>query len=109
MALAAMMLICLTLGVAGCSQSTVNDPADRPAASDRETRTAEPRWSIGWSRLKPGMDPVDVLDLLDEPKHVKVSRINTTWYYSDRQADGPYVVFGTREMRVESWRAPKAP
>jgi hypothetical protein len=61
---------------------------------------------VGWSQLKGGMDAVEVLSLLDEPRHIKVTKINTTWYYSDRRAEGPHVVFGTRQMRVERWRPP---
>jgi hypothetical protein len=53
------------------------------------------------------MDAVEVLSLLDEPRHVKVTKVNTTWYYSDRRFEVPHVVFGTREMRVERWRSPK--
>lgn len=64
------------------------------------------RFSVGWNQLESGMNPVQVLSVLDEPTDVRITRVNTFWYYSDRGADGPHVVFGTRDMRVERWRAP---
>ena len=48
------------------------------------------------------------VSLLGEPGHVKVTKVNTTWYYSDRRAEGPHVVFDTRQMRVDRWRAPRS-
>ena len=32
---------------------------------------------------------------------------DTTWFYSDAGAKGPYVVFDTRGMRLERWIKPR--
>lgn len=78
------------------------EAGERPA----DQRASEPRAGVAWGQLRPGMDPVEVLSMFGEPKHVKVSKINTTWYYSDRGAEGPFIVFDTRGMSVERWQAP---
>jgi hypothetical protein len=95
-----MAALLLLAPAAGCHQPGKNG-ADVGAG-----QAPEAAWSVGWSQLKTGMDPVEVLSLLEEPRHVKVTRVSTTWYYSDRKAEGPHVVFGTRLMRVERWRTP---
>lgn len=98
--------------IGACSLGLVFLACEQPQQGDgtpqdrRDAPRAESNWSPGWSQLSAGMDPVEVLTLLDEPLSVKVSRINTTWFYSQREAQGPYVVFDTRQMRVERWRAP---
>ncbi len=92
----------------GCQ--TPPEAAESAAAAPSVTSDSrsEPTWTIGWSKLTAGMDAVEVLSLLGEPKHVKVSKINTTWHYSNRRAEGPHVVFGTRQMRVERWQPPQS-
>ena len=62
--------------------------------------------TISWDQIKTGMGPNDVLSLLGEPVNAKVTRVRTTWYYSNRGAQGPHVVFDTRQNRVDSWRTP---
>jgi len=48
------------------------------------------------------MDPVEVLSLLNEPREVSVTAVNTHWLFGDRA----HVVFDTRTMKVERWRPP---
>jgi hypothetical protein len=98
------LLACL-LPCGACRQADSNDVEAQPGAE--KSTAGESAWSIGWSQLRSGMDPVEVLSLIDEPINIKVARVNTTWYYSQRGAEGPHVVFDTRQMRVERWRAPK--
>ena len=100
--------LCLLVSIIGCQQPPKRDQPVQSSPDFGKERDSEPGWTIGWSHLKAGMDVAEVLSLLDEPKHVKVTKVNTTWYYSDRRAEGPYVVFDTRQMRVENWRAPRS-
>ena len=103
-ATALIVSFCLAVGIGGCHQPPKSGQSPAKAGKGQ---ASEPKWTVGWSQLKSGMDAVEVLSLLDEPRHVKVTKVNTTWYYSDRRFEGPHVVFGTREMRVERWRSPK--
>lgn len=106
--IAIVLSLCWIVGFTACQQpSKVDQPAQSSTEVDKQ-RGTEPAWTIGWGQLKGGMDAVEVLSLLNEPKHVKVTKVNTTWYYSDRRADGPHVVFDTRQMRVERWRPPSS-
>ena len=77
---------------------------------DEEAQTKsqhpEPKYTIGWQQIKNGMDPAEVLSVLDEPVDIKVSQVSTYWYYSERGSNGPYVGFDTRSMRVGRWRPP---
>ena len=98
----------ISLSVIGCQTAHKTDEGAVATTSARPETQSEPTWTIGWSQLKTGMDAVEVLSLLDEPKHVKVTKINTAWYYSERRTDGPLVVFDTRKMRVERWKAPRS-
>jgi len=100
--------LCLLVTITGCQQPPKGDQLAQSAPPTGKERDSEPGWTIGWSQLKTGMDAVEVLSLLNEPKHVKISKVNTTWYYSDRRAEGPHVVFDTRQMRLERWRAPQS-
>ncbi|MFH1746774.1 MAG: hypothetical protein ABIG44_06985 [Planctomycetota bacterium] len=100
------MSLCLLVGIAACRQLSRSDQPVTSSTETRQTRDAQPEWTIAWSQIKTGMDPAEILSLLDEPRHVKITKINTAWYYSDRRAEGPYVMFDTRQMRVERWRAP---
>jgi len=100
--------LCLVVGITACQQPPKGEQPAKPSPEVSTGRDAEPGWTIGWSQLKGGMDAVEVLSLLDEPKHIKVTKVNTTWYYSDRRAEGPYVVFDTRQMRVDRWRPPRS-
>ena len=101
------MPLCLVAGISACQSVPQNHTGVDAAHTRGSARAAGPNWTVAWSQLKLGMDPVQVLSLLDEPRDVKITSANTSWYYSDRQAEGPHVVFGTREMRVERWRAPE--
>jgi hypothetical protein len=84
-----------------CTGDTVaTERGTEPAARSGSGHT------IAWQQIRGGMDPVEVLSLLDEPHRIKVTKVSTYWYYSDRGADGPVVVFDTRNMRVERWRSP---
>jgi hypothetical protein len=74
-----------------------------------KAKPGPPVYTVGWNQMRVGLDPVEVLTLIDEPRQVKVTRINTIWYYSDRGNEDAHVVFGTRNMRVERWRAPARP
>lgn len=107
-AIAFVLSLCVLIGITACQQPTKSGQPARSPPEVSKGPDSEPDWSIGWSQLKGGMDAVEVLSLLDEPKHVKVTKVNTTWYYSDRRAEGPHVVFDTRQMRVERWRAPRS-
>ena len=66
----------------------------------------ELKYTIGWQQIRNGMDPVEVLSLLDEPVDIKVTKVSTLWYYSLRGDEGPHVNFDTRRMKVERWRPP---
>ena len=99
--LMSLMLVGLVVAVPACSQQ---DGRTGPAAGT--PRQTDARADINWNQLKTGMDAVEVLTLLDQPVDIKVTKINTTWYYSTRGTEGPYVVFDTRSMRVDRWRAP---
>ena len=101
------MSLCLLIGITACQQPPKGDQTASPSPDARQQQRAEPSRTIGWFQVKTGMDAVEILSLLDEPKQVKGSKTNTTWYYSDRRADGPHVVFDTRQMRVDRWRAPQ--
>ena len=101
-------VLLLLAPVAGCQQPAKSDPAAGSSADVGAGRTPERGWTIGWSQIKAGMDAVEILSLLEEPRHIKVTKVSTTWYYSDRKAEGPHVVFDTRQMRVERWRAPES-
>ena len=103
-ATALIMSFCLAIGITGCHQP--HKGGQSPAEAGKE-QASEPEWTIGWSQLKNGMDAPEVLSLLGEPTHVKVTKVNTTWFYSDRRAEGPHVVFDTRKMRVDRWRPPQ--
>ena len=102
---ALIMSFCLAVGIGGCHRPSKGGQSH---AETGKGQVSEPEWTIGWSQLKNGMDAVEVLSLLDEPRHVKVTKVNTTWFYSDRRAEGPYVVFDTRRMRVDRWRPPQS-
>lgn len=70
--------------------------------------SGEVTYGRAWRQLRVGMDPVEVLDLLNNPAHVEIARLRTTWYYSDaRGENAPRVVFDTRSARVERWHSPK--
>jgi hypothetical protein len=92
--------------IAACQQPPKDDPPADASPPALKAQRSEPGWTVGWSQLNEDMDAVEVLSLLDEPRHIKVNKVNTTWYYSDRRAAGPHVVFDTRRMRVKRWRAP---
>ncbi len=96
----------LVIGITACHQPPKVEQSTLASPEPRTGQGSEPKWTIGWSQLKNGMDAVEVLSLLDEPRHVKVTKVNTIWYYSNRRAEGPLVVFDTRRMRVERWRSP---
>lgn len=69
-------------------------------------QAATPNRTVGWTKIRAGLDPVEVLTLLGEPHDVNVSSLRTRWYYSADAGDGPEVVFDTRSMRVENWTRP---
>ena len=71
-----------------------------------KSRHPDPKYTIGWQQIRNGMDPVEVLSVLDEPVNIKLTKISTYWYYSERGAEGPYVGFDTRTMKVDRWRPP---
>ncbi|MBU0640263.1 MAG: hypothetical protein KKB50_15460 [Planctomycetes bacterium] len=100
-------VLVLLAPLVGCQQPAKGEPPAQSSPEVRREGDSEPDWTIGWSQLKAGMDAVEVLSLLNGPQHIKVTKVNTTWYYSDRRADGPHVVFDTRQMRVEGWRSPQ--
>ena len=97
--IASITLFCL----AGCGQPSGDADSDSAKATGRSDAT----WTIVWSQITKGMNAVEVLTLLDEPVSVKVSKVNTTWYYSSGGADGPYVALSTRSATVEHWRPPE--
>jgi hypothetical protein len=99
--------LCLLVSITACQQRSRGDQPTHSSPEVSRGQDTEPGWSVGWSQLKAEVDAVEVLSLLGEPKHIKVNKVNTTWYYSDRGAEGPYVVFDTRRMRVDRWRAPR--
>lgn len=86
--------------------ATVGCQTNEKRASDGADRASTPTRTVGWSKIRTGLDPVEVLTLLGEPHEVKVASLRTNWYYSADAGDGPEVVFDTRSMRVESWTAP---
>jgi hypothetical protein len=96
----------LFIGLTACHLPPNGDRSPRFSPEVTKGQDREPGWTIGWSALKAGMDGVEVLSLLGEPRHVKVTKINTIWYYSDRLPEGPRVVFDTRRMRVDRWQPP---
>ena len=71
-----------------------------------KSKYSEPKYTIGWQQIKNGMDPVEVLSVLDEPVDIKVTKVSTYWYYSERGSNGPYVGFDTRSMKVDRWQPP---
>ncbi|MCP4590204.1 MAG: outer membrane protein assembly factor BamE [bacterium] len=77
-----------------------------PVSRTSEGSPSEPVFSPAWNQIRRGMTPDEVLMLLDEPAHMKVTRVNTYWYYSDRARKGPHVVFDTCRMVVERWKFP---
>jgi hypothetical protein len=97
------LLTVLVLALAAC-----NEPE---STGDRETATKPaggPQYDIGWSQIRSDMPAVDVLDYLGHPRDIRVDRISTYWFYSDRGTDGPYVSFSTRTNRVLTWRPPES-
>ncbi len=101
------MLLGAAVTVVGCEQTQRANGSDQQDQS-ASTYRSEPKRTIGWDQLRTGIDPVEVISLVGEPMDVKVSTVNTRWYYSNRGNEGPHVVFDTRTMKVERWRAPAA-
>jgi outer membrane protein assembly factor BamE (lipoprotein component of BamABCDE complex) len=75
--------------------------------SSPKARRFTSEYRVGWNQIRSGMKHTEVLSLLDEPMVVKVTRVNTYWYYSDRGAKGPYVVLDTSAMTVDRWQTPE--
>ena len=88
----------------------VATPLSACHTADRTTAPAgadtAPGDSALWNQLRAGLSHVEVLDLLGSPLNAEITRLRTTWYYSDRAADGPSVTFDTRSMTLEQWRMP---
>jgi hypothetical protein len=80
---------------------------DDGAAGMTVPAQATPVFAIGWNHLRKGMNPREVLDLIDEPMKVKVSTVSTRWWYSAYGDRGPRVIFDTETMKVERWYAPR--
>lgn len=81
------------------------------STSDREPAakpTGEPKYDIGWSQIRRDMPATDVLDYLGHPRDIRVDRISTFWYYSDRGVSGPHVCLSTRTNQVLTWQPPKS-
>lgn len=85
----------LAIGLAGCQQGDRRDGGSAGSSA----------WTVGWSKIDTGLDPVEVLDLVGEPQDITVSKLRTVWHYSE-DADGPRITFDTRSMRVERWQPP---
>jgi hypothetical protein len=101
--LASLMIVLVLVLAAACNEpESTGDrkPAAKPAG--------EPLYDIGWSQIRSDMPAVDVLDYLGHPRDIRVDRISTYWFYSDRGTDGPYVSFSTRTNRVLTWRPPQS-
>ena len=94
------LLVVLTVACDHGGRKTAGDPT--PGAAK-----VQPKYSVGWQQIENGLKPQEVLSHLGEPVDVKVSNINTYWYYSDRGKDGPYVAFDTRSNVVDSYRTPR--
>jgi hypothetical protein len=92
-----------------CVIALVSAGCHLPAARPSDGAGAAPAsdYTVGWGQIRSGMTPDEVLAVLDEPRDIKVTRVNTYWYYSERGAEGPHIVFGTRTNTVERWRAPR--
>ncbi|UCF32974.1 MAG: hypothetical protein JSV78_11645 [Phycisphaerales bacterium] len=96
----------LMLLMGACRQSERSGDTVATERGGEPAARSESGYTIGWQQIRGGMDPVEVLSLLNEPHRIKVTKVSTYWYYSNRGADGPVVVFDTRNMRVERWRSP---
>jgi len=72
------------------------------AKSAPETPGGTSRSHSAWSRLRRGLDPRTVRDLLGAPAEKSVSPKSTIWFYPD--IEGGYVLFAGD--RVKSWKAP---
>lgn len=59
--------------------------------------------SVGWRNLRVGTPHTRVLTELGEPTASETRRLQTTWYYSERGEDGPWVRFDTNSMTLELW------
>ena len=96
------LLVLLMLATA-CNEPEATDDQE-PAAKS----TGEPEYDIGWSQIRRDMPAVEVLDYLGHPRDIRVDRISTFWYYSDRGVSGPHVCLSTRTNQVLTWRTPKS-
>ena len=95
--------LCIVAMLVGACQQT--EPRYDEGAQTKR-KHLEPKYTIGWQQIKNGMDPAEVLSVLDEPVDIKVTQVSTYWYYSERGSEGPYVGFDTRTMKVDRWRPP---
>lgn len=100
------VLCCASLLMTACA------PADKRGDEVQAGRPSSPAKSpalapaASWNQIRVGMSHTEVLELLGAPVEVKVSRVTTRWYYSDRATDGPHVVLTTSRMTVERFRRP---
>lgn len=95
--------LCIVAMLVGACQQA--EPRYDEGAQTKSQRP-EPKYTIGWQQIRNGMDPVEVLSVLDEPINIKVTNVSTYWYYSERGSEGPHVAFDTRTMKVDRWRPP---
>lgn len=84
------MLMTLLLAI-GCESLQSNNRSADPARPD----------TPAWNQLQTGMAHTEVYNLLGPPIEVRVTAVQTTWFYSDRGSDGPRVIFDTPNMTVE--------
>lgn len=75
--------LCVVVMLVGACQQT--EPRYDEGAQTT-SKSPEPKYTIGWQQVRNGMDPIEVLSVLDEPLDVKVSKVSTYWYYSERGA-----------------------
>lgn len=100
------LLVCSAILAVACDQAQRRDEPVATKQGSTRSQPGEARFGPAWEQLRERMDPVEVLQLLGEPTAITVNKVNTYWYYSARAGDGPHVVFGTRQMKVERWRSP---
>ncbi|UCG33688.1 MAG: hypothetical protein JSU68_03445 [Phycisphaerales bacterium] len=85
-----------------------NEPETTGAREPAAKSGGEPQYDIGWSQIRRDMPAADVLDYLGHPRDIRVDRVSTFWFYSDRGVGGPHVCFTTRTNQVLTWRPPES-
>ena len=102
------VLCMVALMATGCEQPQQRGEEVGMSAGPGEGERPASAYRVGWNQIRSGMKHSEVLSLLGEPVGVKVTRVNTYWYYSERGSKGPHVILDTSAMTVDRWTSPES-